>query len=188
MTPLPLMACRTCKRVLARWTAPTGERWVHNEELRGERVDHQAEPAPLSEVPDAHRECDFCKAPDPIYGYPTDVVRVTPNVVTEQTVGLADYQARHRAARVLSRRTERGVTQDLGGEWAACQPCADLIDARDLLALVRRVSEALPAKLTRGQRLVETRARLFDMYGRLFDSLGARTDIRPSTQDTEGGE
>jgi len=175
-------ACRTCRRVLARWTGPAGERYLHNEELRGETVDHPAVPAPLAEVPGAALDCDFCSAPGPRYRYPTTTVLVEPRVVVERTVGLADYQARHRAARTRSTRTEDGIVQHLGQAWSACHDCAALIDTRDLYGLVRRVLDAMPAKARRGKRLIEARGRLIDLYERLFASLGQRMNINSAKE------
>ena len=58
-----------------------------------------------------------------------------------------------------------------GERWAACAGCAEAIEVGDLYALIARVTESLPAKLTRGKRLAPTRARLRTAYEVVLTTL-----------------
>lgn len=70
-------------------------------------------------------KCDFCSAP-PKWWYKTDSFQV---MVIAQITGLpADQQ----------------VCLNIDGDWAACDACKDLIEAKDWDALVTRSLETMP--------------------------------------------
>jgi hypothetical protein len=58
-----------------------------------------------------------------------------------------------------------------GQRWSACDGCAALIEHRDLMGLIARVTDAMPAKLTRGKKLLLTRGLLHDNYTTVFATL-----------------
>ena len=102
--------CRTCRRALNVEVSPAGTvRFQHGEELRGEPVDHPADPVPLTELDNPVMVCDFCSRPDPAWCYETGHQLTESRVVTSRTVGVGDYRRRHGAART------RNVTTAPGG-------------------------------------------------------------------------
>lgn len=160
------MYCRTCKRSLSTFTpAGGGQLYVHAAELREQSVDHPPDPIPLAELPDAIQQCDFDSAEPALYVYACDNQFRNIDRVAARYVGAADYTRRHHAARTRREVMEKGYTQSMGEHWTACAGCAELIEADDLLGLMRRVTEALNPKLTNTRKkLVETRAKLRQDY------------------------
>ena len=63
------------------------------------------------------------------------------------------------------------VTDPLEIASEACARALTLIEARDLYGLIRRVVEAMPAKLTRGNRLARVRGELHGRYSDVFATL-----------------
>lgn len=169
------MYCDVCKTALARYTASDGRvaGYQHQSELRGHGpAGHEPVVVPLATMTDAVMECDFCSRERAAWMYRTVEQIDQPRRVVSETVALGDYQTRHRAARVTGRRTEdAGGPVHWGERWSACVDCAAYIDKRDLYGLVGRVTEALPSKLTRGNRLVEVRGRLITTYEPLLANL-----------------
>lgn len=163
--------CRTCRRALNTRTGPGGISYYHAAELRGESRDHEPDPVPLTQLPDPEMVCDFCSAPDPVTIFVCSDQITEFRVVTGRTVGLDDYHKRHGAARVRRTDTAPGLANSWGQRWAACQACATRVEARDLYGVIGRVTETLPAKLTRGKRLVETRGRLHAAFTTVFETL-----------------
>jgi hypothetical protein len=86
-------------------------------------------------------------------------------------VGLHDYRRRHLAARTRNVETTAGPSQMWGERWSACDGCAALIEARDLMGLISRVTDAMPAKYTRGKKLVRVRGDLHANYSTVFATL-----------------
>jgi hypothetical protein len=86
-------------------------------------------------------------------------------------VAVGDYQEKHRAARARAVPNVDAGGANWGERWAACERCAALIEARDVLALVSRAIEALPASAVRGRKLVVARGHLIDTYEHLLGSL-----------------
>ncbi len=167
-----VLYCRACRRALNTRTTESGHvSYRHAIELRGQASDHPADPVPLTELPDPVMECDFCSQPGPVWAYVCDDQHTEIRVVTARVVGAADYQRRHRAARTLRTETAPGFTQAWGQRWSACDGCAALIEARDLYGLISRVTEAMPAKYTRGKHLVRVRGELHATYTNLFATL-----------------
>jgi hypothetical protein len=86
----------------------------------------------------------------------------------QRVVAHGDYLTRHGAARTRRVTTAPGITQNWGERWALCAACADLVDHGDVYGLVARVCDAMPAKYTRGQRLVRVRGELHATYTHLI--------------------
>ncbi|MDG4829981.1 hypothetical protein O7627_11795 [Solwaraspora sp. WMMD1047] len=163
--------CRTCRRALNQHTSAGRLTFHHAAEMRGGTVDHPAVPVPLTELADPLIECDFCSAPDAAWIYLTADRATDVRKVTSVRVNAADYRDRHRAARVHRVDTAHAFTQQWGQRWTACHGCATLIDQRDLYALISRVSDAMPAKMRRGNRLARLRGQLHSLYSDLFATL-----------------
>lgn len=176
----PVMYCRRCRRAVNTRTGPTGVTYVHAVEVRGETVDHRPDPAPVTEITDPLIECDFCSTPDAAWIYRCADQHTDVHTVTRRVVDAADYRDRHHAARTRRTETEHAITQAWGEQWSACNGCAELIEARDLYGLISRVVDAMPAKLTRGNRLVRVRGQLHHTYKAVFDTLApGRGRIEP---------
>ena len=164
--------CRTCRRALNVQASPAGKvTYRHSEELRGDTVDHPADPAPLAELDNPVMECDFCSRPDPAWCYLTGDQTTESRVVTSRAVGVRDYQRRHHAARTRSVTTAAGLTQQWGQRWAACEDCSTLIEAGDLYGLISRVADAMPAKYTRGAKLARVRGELHATFSNVLACL-----------------
>jgi len=164
--------CRTCRRALQWRLSPSGRfDFIHAAEQRGDTSDHPADPAPITEIVDPIIECDFCSAPEAGWIYWCADQRTDTHIVTSRTVGLHDYRRRHLAARTRSVETSAGPSQLWGERWSACEGCAPLIERRDLMALISRVTDAMPAKYTRGKKLLRVRGDLHATYSTVFATL-----------------
>jgi hypothetical protein len=164
--------CRTCHRALHRHQSPSGTlTFLHPAEVRGGEVDHQARPAPVTEVENPIIECDFCSGPDAAWVYVCADQESDVRYVTRRTVNLGDYQRRHHAARTHKVETALGPMQIWGERWSACEGCAALLGERDLYGLIARVTDAMPAKLTRGKKLANVRGHLNGTYSTVLDTL-----------------
>lgn len=180
MNPAEILYCRRCRRAVNTHTGPHGITYLHAVEVRGGTVDHRPDPAPVTEIPDPLIECDFCSRPEAAWIYVCADHRTDIRKVTARVVDARDYQARHHAARTRRTDTEQALTQAWGERWSACIDCAELIETRDLSGLIWRVVEAMPAKFTRGNRLVRIRGELYNMYTAVFDTLApGRGRIEP---------
>jgi hypothetical protein len=161
--------CRTCRQPLNVYTDPAGPiRFLHG---GSGAADYPAQPVPLSDLPDAQRRCDFCSTPDPVWIYTAADQHTGARTVTRAVVAADDYRDRHHAARIRRADTTPGPVHAWGAQWAACDGCADLIEARDLYGLIGRVVDAMPANLTRGRRLARVRGELTALYTTLLDTL-----------------
>ena len=164
--------CRACRRALYRHESPTGAvSFLHPAEVRGGRVDHQAQPAPVTEVPDPIIECDFCSRPGAVWVYVCADQETDTRIVTARTVALGDYRRRHNAARTIHVETALGPLQIWGERWSACDGCATLIESRDVYALISRVTEAMPGAYTRGKKLMKVRGQLHGTYSTVLATL-----------------
>jgi hypothetical protein len=182
--PAEALFCRHCRRAVSTRTPPVGQpggaTYLHAVELRGGTADHRADPVPVTEIDNPLIECDFCSAPDAAWIYRCADQRTDLHRVTAQVVGARDYRDRHRAARVRRTETELAITEAWGERWSACSGCAELIEARGIYGLIGRVVEAMPAKYTRGKRLVRVRGDLHGTYSAMFDTLApGRGRIEP---------
>jgi hypothetical protein len=156
--------------------------FIHAAEQRGGTSDHPADPAPLTEIVDPIIECDFCSAPDAAWIYWCADQQTDTQIVTSRTVSLHDYQRRHLAARTRRVETSAGPSQMWGERWSACESCADLIETRDLMGLISRVTDAMPAKYTRRKKLVQVRGLMHANYSTVFATLRpGRGRITPGT-------
>jgi hypothetical protein len=61
--------CRRCRRAVSTRIGPTGVTFLHAVELRGDTVDHRADPVPVTEIDNPLIECDFCSAPEAAWIY-----------------------------------------------------------------------------------------------------------------------
>ncbi|WP_328366626.1 hypothetical protein [Micromonospora zamorensis] len=176
------MYCRRCRRGLNIRFNDLGliVGYLHAAEQRGQQSDHRPEPAPITDIPDPIIECDFCSRPEAAWIYQCANQVTDARRITGQVVSVNDYRSRNHAARVRRTDTEHAITQAWGERWTACQGCADLIEARDMYGLILRVTDAMPAKLTRGKHLMRTRGELHDSFSAVFDTLAAgRGQITP---------
>jgi hypothetical protein len=164
--------CRTCRRALDTGLSPAGMfDFLHPAERRGEDVDHQADPAPITEITAPIIDCDFCSAPGAVWIYACADQTSDLRMITSITVGAHDYREQHYAARIRSARTSAGPTQLWGERWTACGACAVLIESRDLMGLISRVADAMPAKYTRGKKLARVRGELHQNYSTVLATL-----------------
>lgn len=171
--------CATCRSALHVMVGQTGVRYLHKRDLSGDRgtINHEPQPVLLSELPNPEMECDFCSAPSPTYLYRTDEYSASHFVPEERIVGLAEHRDKSYAAHSIREEGYR-ITSTTDTGWTACVDCAALVDDRDLNGLVQRVTEAMPAKLTRGKKLIAVRGRLFEMYGHLFETLKSKSTLQ----------
>ncbi len=167
----PMMFCRTCRRALNTLTGPAGVTYRHTIGIHGEVGSHRPDPAPVAEIDDPIHLCDFCSAPCGVWVYECADQLTGGRAVTSRTFSVTEYQRRHHAAR--TRRVETvDITPHVWGErWTACDGCAERIEARDLYGLISRVTDAMPAKATRGRRLATVRGLLHQNYSDLLDTL-----------------
>jgi hypothetical protein len=164
--------CRTCRKALNVRTSALGEvSYHHTSQLRGQVPDHQPDPVPLAELTNPEMVCDFCSAPNPVWTYVCDDQLTESRLVTSRVVDLGEYRDRHAAARTRRTDTIPGITQSWGQRWAACEECATHLERADLYGLITRVTDTLPAKLTRGRRLLTTRGQLHAAFNPVLDSL-----------------
>lgn len=149
LVPPGSMYCRTCRYALNAFV-PEGSgvlTWKHQEEVRGQTVDHPADPIPLSALPDAIQRCDFCSVVPAAFVYRAGN-QVSRHNFHTRVVGSQDHADRAYAARTIRHEKDGHQTQNWGENWTACQPCGALVEAGDLLGLIRRATEQMDAKLT----------------------------------------
>ncbi|GAA4474556.1 hypothetical protein [Phytohabitans houttuyneae] len=170
-SPKIVFFCRTCRRALTPHLHKGRLAYRHAVELRGGTVDHRALPVPVAEIDDPVFECDFCSAPDTRWVYRADDQLTHLRQVTTRVLDAGDYRDRHHAARARRTDTEPALTAAWGERWAACEPCAVLIEDRDLYGLIGRVVTGLPTRHIRGRRLVRVRGELHGIYSHLFATL-----------------
>jgi hypothetical protein len=169
--PIPFY-CGVCKYALDRLDGPDGTTYIHPRSQRLPGVaEHDPAPVRLADLPDAKMLCDFC-GETAQWVHTLAALTRRQSVVTAATVGLSDYQNRSGAARVLRVDTEPATPQRLGSIWAACGACSTLVQAGDVLGLMARAVEGLPAKMRRPNRLAEVRGQLRQTYEGLFAELG----------------
>lgn len=165
--------CRTCRDPLTSVKPAAGpQTWIHGQSLVTRQApDHQPDPVPLSQLPGANQVCDFCNESNPLFVYRAQ--RQETETARPKTIykNLTDYRDKSYNARTVRTEGSSILEQGYSPDWAACAGCAELIEARDLNGLVFRVMQNMPAKLTRRNRLVQTRADLFDRYGTLFKEM-----------------
>jgi hypothetical protein len=173
MRPIASRACEICGEALNVVQRAIGgaKQYLHS----GQRPDRPyAHPTEAVRLADLGREpvirCDVCSALTAVWVYQSDDQQTHHNDIVRQDVAHGDYVSRHQAARVRRTVTERRQTQNLGERWSACDDCATAIERKDLLALISRGIDGLPATLT-GKRLIRRRGELHDLYGHFLDTL-----------------
>lgn len=181
--------CRTCRMALnTRRTGPGAPmRYLHSAEMRGEQVDHAADPVPLTSLgAQALMLCDFCSTPGPTVVFVCADQETDVHAVTRRVVGHADYTERNLAARVRRTETEHVATQKWGQRWAACGRCAAFVETDDVSGLIAQCVENMPAKYRRGNRLRVVRGELHRTFSHVLHTrLPGRSRI---TADNPLGE
>jgi hypothetical protein len=191
------MFCATCRRGLAQLSGNAGAIVIgYRHALAGpDTAGHDPQPVPLSALAGlAVLKCDFCSAEGqpgsasgPQWVYLAESTSSQDRHIVAETVAQGDYRERHQAARRLTIKTEGGMRRHWGERWAACAACAELIEAHNVLTLVARAIERMPAQAVRGRRLPMARGRLIDTYEHLFATLApGRGRITP--EHPIGGE
>lgn len=167
------LACAVCKTVLDwKTNMATGETWpVHSARILLAGEDHQPVPLPMSQVPGAVGRCDFCSEP-PAWVYRTEDQITNRPLSEKRWVSRGEARKRGPAARVLRRETTRSDVRAWDEMWSACQPCAELIEARNLPGLVSRGVDHLPRQATNSaKKYRERRGELYEFYERFFEGL-----------------
>ena len=181
------MYCATCKRGLMRHQTRTSGPVTYLHPLRDGQVDHEPLPIPLVDLPDAQIQCDFCPSFEPIWYYDCTAPKLvthelSPRVVSDKEVHTGRYgrRLRNASSREAKRWGTRGdarLEQDMGGRWAACEGCAVFIDTDNMYGLISRVVAAMPAKLSKGNRLAPLRADLASLYETFFATKQSKIPI-----------
>jgi hypothetical protein len=185
--------CKVCRRALMKFSQGGVVTWTHQMQFDG--PDHEPVPVPLSEIPDPEMFCDFCSAPNPPWTYAC----IAPQMVNRQrsprmvTMGSHTGRYEKRLRDVSTREAKRWGTSgganlntNAGEIWAACDGCADLIDADDRYGLISRVVAAMPAKLSKGNKLAPLRGELAGMFEPFFatkERRGSRIAIAYNEDD-----
>lgn len=181
--------CATCKRALSKLSRGGVITYLHAASQGV--VDHEPLPVPLSELSDAIMLCDFCSAPEPRWMVECEAPILHeqesgPRVVSHQEVRVGRYAGRvrdtsAREARRWGTYGDASLHTNAGEKWTACDPCSQLVRAGDMWGLVARVVDAMPAKLSRGNKLAPLRARIAGMYEHIFATQRKVTKIDSST-------
>ncbi len=120
--------------------------------------------------------CDFCSAADPRWIYTCDRFEQEHFNELRRYIDASDYRDRNRAARVRRSEGEYDFVTISDEGWAACEDCAELIEKEDVVKLVTRVTQKMPAKFTRGKRLLKVRGTLYTAYEHFFQTKRAGRD------------
>ncbi|MFG3423203.1 hypothetical protein [Micromonospora sp. NPDC048063] len=138
--------CATCRRPLTTFKSPGNPvGFLHP---GGTIADHEPDPVPLTQLPTVETACDFCSAPNPVASFAfssLEIIAVDGDLPT--------------------------MTQDLGGDWAACEGCARLVEVRDVAGLTDR---AVRRALRRGSSAP------VESFGPLHQALFAATPTTPT--------
>ncbi|SCL12904.1 hypothetical protein GA0070616_0059 [Micromonospora nigra] len=111
-------------------------------------ADHAPDPVPLSQLPTVETVCDFCSAPNPVASFAFSSLEII----------------------AVDENDTPAMTQDLGGNWAACEGCARLVEIRDVAGLTARAAararrRGIPAPM--------------ETFGPLHQALFAATPTTP---------
>lgn len=117
--------CMTCRYALDRMTIDGKVSYVHTaaglEAWTG--PEHEPAPAPMIEFTTKNMLCDVCNNPQPVWSY------TFARVVIEYTVEDGDSS----------------LTENVGERWAICKQCGEIIERKDVAALVDRARIPLRA-------------------------------------------
>ena len=146
-------------------------------------AEHPADPVKIEEIEDPIVLCDFDSAIPAVVVYATAETYVEHlRTVVSESRSAGEYHRRHNAARVRKTKTASAGGHDNGSRWTACAECAELIEARDLLGLVRRVVDSLPRRNTNtAKKMLAARGVLMTQYEEFF------ADLRPGRGRLEPG-
>lgn len=173
-TPQDSPFCRTCAEPLDLFVPDNGQapRHFHSGTDPNAKSDHVPDPVPLSQHPTAHGRCDFCAARS-AWSYICREAQVThQRAVTRRYVSSVDARKQHYAARTLRADTVATGSRNWGQHWAACNACAELIEARDLMGLVRRGVDSTPPKwINSTKKLLLRRGELIDSFSATLETL-----------------
>ncbi len=160
-----MVVCEICEVPLNRFLGPDGFEWVHSRAWQ--TYDH--DPIPKSvERPAYHLRkdllCDFC-------GLST----INNPVIWSYT-----------GDRIVN--TSGNLDSDHGKSWAACQPCADIIDTGDVDRLIERVMSASSVmRAVRGHPEAEAvmRNQMYRTHWEFVPSITAKTYIGPPVKPSQ---
>lgn len=176
--PFPDQVCATCALpvvVFHPFDRPHETSWRHTQP-----ADHPAQPVPRDEAGQVKQICDFCSAADIAWVYQT-ATQLDHTLAKPTLTGRTEHRqfARH----WQTQRREQGTPIDqqrhvYSPGWTACQPCADLIELRDMQRLITRVRRQQPDTIG-----AKPRGRLRDLYKPFFRSITGRTPQPASPTD-----
>lgn len=133
--PMP-MVCGLCLRGLNRFNG----QWVHLQV-----PDHLPQPVPQVEAMAKRYVCDFCSTPHVKWVFFSEEYRRDDRVVHERgEFGKPVPLTPKTSVREREVVSAENLHSSMGQRWAACDPCADLVDRREVGYLVRRVKKAEP--------------------------------------------
>lgn len=179
------MYCQVCQFACDHLRPDVGpSRYVHTEAVllhhrRLRVVDHEPVPVPIETLAAPIQLCDFDIEIPAVFIYVSGDRVTVDKRVTARYVSAGDHQRQNVAARTLRVETEKMMTSNWGTRWAACEGCAALIEAGDILGLLRRSVDRLPAKHTNTQKkLIGVRSRINEQFEDFFSTrLPARLRI-----------
>jgi hypothetical protein len=173
---MPDVVCVTCQQPLNRFQQDGVTTWLHP---KAKEADHEAIPIPRAEATHVVYVCDFCGGGDVHWSYPvggeiktiTAMPKFSEEKERKQVAKDWDVE-RHKAA----------PAQELGenrfsDRWAACDPCSDLIELRDMERLITRLRRLEPAKFAVPP---VTRTLLRQHFGEFFRLVRDREPIEPA--------
>jgi len=167
------MVCRDCGLVLNRYSEPGRPDSVEWRHPWHRPADHAPDPVPLDEAVLVRPVCDFCGG-DPSWVYHTRSELID----TKATPTFTGRDDRRRISRHWERvQPEQGAPTEHSHHvystgWAACSPCAEMLELRDMERLITRLRRLRPDTFAAVSRNV-----LRDQYRPLFASISHREPI-----------
>jgi hypothetical protein len=170
--PLPDRVCSTCAlplNVFRPLDRPHDVRWQH-----ARPADHPPRPVPRDQVDEVTQICDFCSATDVAWVYQT-ATELDHTLAQPTFTGRDERRQIARYWQIV--RPEQGAPIDqqrhvYSPGWTACEPCAELIELRDMQRLITRVRRLHPDTVG-----AQPRSRLRDLYQPFFHSITGRTSL-----------
>jgi hypothetical protein len=179
LSSVPDVVCAVCSEPLNRFRrfGSDEENWRHP--LDAEK-DHEPHPIPRAEAITVVMYCDFCSTAGVSWSYAT-AGELTNTLAVRNVL---DETEHHRFARDWETvRHKEAPATDLArnvfsDHWAACVPCAELIELRDVERLITRVRRVNPTAASIPRRLMR------DHFGQFFAAIGPRSWIGPEKERT----
>lgn len=141
--------CKVCRQALDREiNVVTGKTTFKHNKLH--EHDHEPDPVPNEEMLYTDSFCDFCSAPGPKWAY-----HFKANPVTK---------------------TESGPYHIWGENWAACEPCAEIIELRNANMLLNRVIREWKKKQKMDMPAMG-QYQLRMLYSLLLETMSHRTEM-----------